>query len=317
MKFKPDVIKLVKTRFEPFEIEMDEVKDRLTTIYDQPFMVQFTDEKDRQMAAVKILMAQVIAANDKAAFSKAETILMRIESKEEVTSFKRRDGTESYRSNLYVTAMYDETATFGQVTLWGDANEIQPNITVGKTYLIPAVVNEKSPLSLSINDTPDLDVSDEVLPPLGEIILNDFVAIEIGEMEINISRDWNDLKLVRGTVLSSWMKVTKTDKNMGFLKMVGDDSEEITVIKFSKNADQVIMYGVGSLVYVLGQITEAVNGEDGLEKFPVGMWGNLIVPMLVIPPELKDMPGIESSETSITKPDGSETGFVADDVEGW
>ena len=54
-------------------------------------------------------------------------------------------------------------------------------------------------------------------------------------MEGNISRDWNDLKLVKGTVLSSWMKITKNDKNMGFLKIVGDDAEEITVVKFSRN----------------------------------------------------------------------------------
>lgn len=317
VQFTPEIINDAKTKFASLDIEMSEVKNRLTAIYEQPFMCQFTDEKDRQTAAVKILMAQVIASTDKKAFAKSETILMRIEGKEEVTAFKRQDGTESYRSNLYVTAIINDQAKFGQMTLWGDANEMHPNLKIDKTYLIPSVVNDCDPLSLSINDASDIDVSEEVIPPLMEVIKNDFSPIDICDMEFNISRDWNDLRLVKGTVTGSWMKVTKNDKNMGFLKMIGDDPEEVTVIKFSRNADQVVMYGVGSLVYVLGQVTDAVLDNDGVEKFPVGMWGNLIVPLLVIPAEMEAIPGIESSETPIQKPNGSEGGFNTDDVEGW
>ena len=318
MQFNTEIIEIVKAKFEPLDIEMSEVKDRLTTIYEQPFMVQFTDEKERQMAAVKILMAQVIATTEKKSFSKNETILMRIEGKEEVTPFKRQDGTESYRSNLYVTVIYDGEPKFGQVTLWGDANDMHPSLVVGKMYYVPAVIGGRDPLSLSVNDATDVDiVTDETMPSLAEVIKTDFKPIDIREMEFNISRDWNDLKLVKGTVTGSWMKVTKNDKNMGFLKMMGDDSEEITVVKFSRNADQVVMYGVGSMVYVLGQVTDAVLGDDGLERFPVGIWGNLIIPMLVIPPEMEETTGIETSETPIVKPDGTETGFTVDDVDGW
>lgn len=317
VEFTPEVIEVVKTRFASFDIEMPEVKERLTAIYEQPFMTQFTSEVERQMAAVKILMAQVIASTDKKAFSKSETILMRIEGKEEVTSFKRQDGTESYRSNLYITAMDEEEPKFGQLTLWGDSNDMHPNLKVGKTYLIPSVINGRDPLSLSVNEAADIDVSDEVIPSLMEVIKNDFEPIDIRDMEFNISRDWNDLRLVKGTVTGSWMKVTKNDKNMGFLKMIGDDAEEVTVVKFSRNADQVVMYGVGSLVYVLGQVTDAVLGDDGMERFPVGMWGNLIIPLLVIPPEMEETSGIETSETPIQKSDGTEGGFNKGAVQGW
>lgn len=318
VEFTPEIIEVVKTKFEPLDIEMSEVKDRLTTIYEQPFMAQFTNDHERQMASVKILMAQVIATTERKAFSKVETILMRIEGKEEVSPFKRQDGTESYRSNLYVTAMYNDEAKFGRVTLWGDANDIHPKLIIGKNYLIPAVVNDQDPLSLSVNECDDIDaVSDEITPSLAEVIKNDFTPIDIKEMEFNISRDWNDLKLVKGTVTGAWMKVTKNEKNMGFLKIMGDDADEITVVKFSRNADQVVMYGTGSMVFVLGQVTDAVLGSDGLEQFPVGMWGNLIVPMFVIPPEMEEIPGIESSETPIQKPNGTEQGFTSDNLEGW
>ena len=317
MKFKPEVIEIVKTRFAAFEIEMNEVKDRLTTIYDQPYMSQFQDETERQMASLKILMAQVIAQADKKAFSKSETILMRIEGKDEVTAFKRQDGTESYRSNLYVTAMYEDTPRFGQVTLWGDANEMNPSLTVEKTYLIPATVGGKDPLSMSVNDPVDADPVDEEMPPLVEVIKNDFSAIDIKDMGGNISRDWADVKLIKGTVLSSWMKVTKNNENMGFLKMVGDNAKDVTVIKFSKRADQVVMFGTGSMVLVLGQVTDSVLDEDGMEKYPVSAWGSLIIPTLIIPPEMKDLNGIETSETPIVKPDGETAGFTEDDISGW
>lgn len=317
-QFTPEIIEIVKVKFGNLDIGMSEVKDRLTTIYEQPFMNQFTDDKERQMAAVKILMAQVIAQTEKNSFSKSETVIMRIESKEEVIAFKRQDGAESYRSNLYVTAMYNEEPKFGRVTLWGDANEMHPSLMVGKMYEIPAVVNDGEQLSLSINDPIALNIiTDVTIPPLVEIIKNDFTPIDIGEMESNISRDWNDSKLVQGTVTGSWMKVTKNDKNMGFLKMIGDDGEELTVVKFNRDADQVVMYGIGSMVYVLGQITDAVLGDDGLEKFPVGMWGNLIIPMLVIPPEMKETSGIETSENPIQKPNGTTQGFTDDAIEGW
>jgi len=317
-KFTPEIIEIVKTKFESLDIEMSEVKDRLTLIYEQPFMAQFTDDNERQMAAVKILMAQVIASTEKKSFAKSETILMRIEGKEEVIPFKRQDGTESYRSNLYVTAVYDDEPRFGQVTLWGDANDMHSSLTIGKMYYIPSVVNGSDPLTLSINETAEVDiVSDEIIPSLTDVIKNTYTPIDICEMEFNISRDWADLKLVKGTVTGSWMKVTKNDKNMGFLKMIGNDAEEMAIVKFSRNADQVVMYGVGSMVYVLGQITDAVLGDDGMERFPIGMWGNLIVPMLVIPPEIEEISGIETSETSIQKPDGSETGFTESGIEGW
>ena len=317
VKFTNETIELSKSRLGKIGMDMSEVKDRLTTIYEQPFMAQFINEQDRQFAALKILAAQICASTDKSYSNRGETILMRIDGKEEVTPFKRQDGTESYRSNFYVTAIINDQAKFGQMTLWGDANDMHPNLKINKTYLITSIINGHDPLSLSVNEPSDIDVSEEVIPSLMEVIKNDFSPIDIRDMEFNISRDWSDLRLVKGTVTGSWMKVTKNDKNMGFLKMIGDDAEEVTVVKFSRNADQVIMFGVGSLVYVLGQITDAVLDDGGAEKFPVGMWGNLIVPLLVIPPEIDEMPGIETSETPIQKPNGTEGGFDNGAVEGW
>jgi hypothetical protein len=305
-QFTPEIIEIAKAKFGPLGIEMGEVKDRLVTIYEQPFMAQMKNETERQMASLKILMAQIIASIDRESFSKTETILMRIEGKEEVTPFKRQDGTESYRSNLYVTAVVDEKPMFGQLTLWGDANDMHPGLKVGKIYLIPVIINGKDPLSLSINDASDIEEAEEDIPLLMEIIKNDFSPIDIRDMEFNISRDWSDLRLVKGTAIGSWMKITKNDKNMGFLKMVGDDQNEITVIKFSRNAEQVMMYGIGSLIYVLGQITNAVLNSDGVEKYPVGMWGNLIIPILTVPPETKETQNIEA-----------EGGFTKDDIDGW
>lgn len=316
-KFTPEIIEIVKTQFASFDIEMGEVKSRLTTLYEQPFMGQFTDETERALAAINVLKAQIIAQKDTAAYSNSKTLTMRIEGKEEVVAFKRRDGEESYRSNLFVTALIEGEGKFGQVTIWGDANEMHPSLRVGKTYIIPAVVNGTEPLSISINESVDLEVSDEVIPPMVECIKRDFTPISIGEMENNISRDYNDPKLVKGTVLSTWMMVTKNETNMGFLKIVGDDAEEITVVKFSRSADQVMLYGTGSMVYALGQITGAVVGDDGLEKFPVGMWGSIVIPILVIPPDPSKTPGIETSETPIVKPNGETTGFTVDDVDGW
>ena len=317
VEFTQDVIEFVKIRFAAFDMNMDDVREKLENIYDQPYMGQFTDDTERQMAAVKILMAQTMAKTEKASFSKSETIVMRIEGKEEVSSFKKKDGEEGYRSGLYVTAIIDGESKFGQVTLWGDANEMHPKLTIGKTYAIPSVIGSRDPLTISVNDPVDVEIVDDEISPLIEIIKTDYSPIGISEMEYQISRDQNDQKVVKGTVLSSWMKVTRNDNNMGFLKLVGDDENEITVVKFGRSADQVVMFGTGSMVYVVGQITDAVMNADGTEQYSVGMWGSLIVPMLIIPPEMADTPGIETSETSIQKSDGSEQGFVEKAAEGW
>lgn len=313
VEFTQEIIEIVKAKFESFDIEMSEIKTRLTEIYDQPFMTQFADDNDRQTKSVMILLAQTVGSQN--TYSATETLTMRIEAKEEVLAFKRKDGEESYRSNVYITAMYQDKPKFMRMTLWGDANDIHSKLIVNKIYEIPSVSNKGDTLALST--AIDIVTVDVAIPPLSEIITSDYTPIDIKEMEFNISRDWNDLKLVRGTVVGSWMKVTKNDKNMGFLKIMGDDQEEITVVKFSRGADQVMMYGSGSMVYVLGQITNATLDNDGAEVYPVGMWGNLTIPLFVIPPETEVVPGIETSETPIQKPNGSTGGFNKEDVSGW
>ena len=300
--FTKEMIEIVKEKFSGFGIDMDKIKTRLEEIYSKPFMNQFTDENERQMCSVRILMAQVIAENDKKSFSKNETVIVRVEGKDEIKAFKRQNGDESYISNLYVVSEIDNEFKFGTLTLWGDANETHPKFVIGNTYEIEATVGTTVPLTMSMNDPCDIQSVDKIEVPLNEVIRNTYTPIEISEMEFNVSKDRNDAKVVNGTVLSVWQKVTKNDTNMGFMKIMGSSEEEITVVKFSGNSDQVMIYGAGSMVMILGQITPATTDYD------VGMWGNLVIPILQIPVE---------SEVEENTPTESTSGFSEDDVSGW
>jgi len=309
-----EIVAQIKAISKKFEMKMDDLKTRFYEVYNQPYMAQF-DEEIRQKHAVRILLAKISASYDRKNFSGTTTpVIIRVEGKENITTFKRQNGEESYRSSLYVTAKVGDEIGFGQLTLWGDANEMHPSLIVGETYETKVVIGQTEPYNLSINDPEDLEDSNEDLPPIAEIITKYYDPIDIKEMEFNISRDWNDLKLVQGTVTGSWMKVTKNDTNMGFLKIIGDDPDEQTVVKFNRSPEQVNLYGEGSFVYSLGQITAATLNDQGEEQYPVGMWGNLVVPIMLVPVD-SDEP-VQMNEESISDKEITDSG-IEDELDSW
>jgi len=308
VKPEKEIISQIKAMSKKFEVKIDDLKERFYDIYYKPYMNQFK-ETDRQKHSVRILLAKLTAEHDRKSFSGSTTpVIIRVEGKEPVSTFRRQDGTESYRSAIYVTVKNEDEIGFGTLTLWGDANELHPSLTVGETYATRVVIGRTEPYDMSMNSPEELEDSDEELPPAAEIITKYYDPIDIKEMEFNISKDWNQKRLVQGTVTGSWMKLTKNNTNMGFLKIIGDDPDEQTVVKFSRSPEQVNLYGEGSYVYCLGQITPATLNDQGEEQYPCGQWGDLIIPVMAVPVDSD-----EDDEASLPGEDTIEDKEVTDD----
>jgi len=168
----------------------------------------------------------------------------------------------------------------------------------------------------------EIEDSDVELTPMSEIIAENFTPISISDIENNISKDRNDLKLVEGVVVSNWAKITANNKDMGFLKIMGDitDLDASIVAKFSGDANCINSVGAGDLVYVLGQTTSSVLNDDGTEQYPIGMWGELIVPIIQadrIEDDLEDDPDEpenpdENTDKEVDKSDEDITDSIGD-----
>lgn len=236
------------------------------------------DEKDRPKSAMRMLLGRLNAKNDKAAFGgKTEDIIIRVEQKEEPTEFNRKDGKKGYRSSVYCVARSGNKDFFTVLTLWNDANEVNPEMVIGETYATKVVKNGNQ---LSMNNPETLTPTNEELSPMSEVITDSYPVIGLNDLEGNISDDWNDLKLIKGVISGAWSKETTNGNMMGFLKIISEDSDDMMVAKFSRIYEQVDMWDDGSLVYVLGQVTPTVYDEStGEIQYEASAWGNLVIPI--------------------------------------
>lgn len=260
------------------DMSLDDITARFEVIFNRADIAK-REGKARSQGAMRTLIAKLAKKKDKASFGgKSEDIMIRVEMKEEPTEFKKKDGKKGFRSSIYCTADTGKDTFFGVLTLWNDANEINPNLVVGETYATKAIINGRQ---LSMNNPEEITSIADKLPPMSDLITESYPVVELSAIELNVSEDWNDLKLVKGVIAGAWAITTKSDTMMGFLKIIDEDDSNISMVaKFSKMYEQVDLWDDGSLVYVLGQITEPVYDEEtGDIKFEASAWGNLIVPI--------------------------------------
>jgi len=287
MKLNETQTEQLTTLAETNDTPLDTITSQFEKILERP-KVASRDEENRSQTAMRILKAELEKKKDKNSFGgKTEDITFRVEMKEEPVEFKRKDGKKGFRSAIYCTANTGKDDFFGVLTLWNDANEVNPNMVVGEAYMTKAVVNEHQ---LSMNKPEELISIEDKLSPMSDVITDSYPIVELSALELNISDDWNDLKLIKGVIAGSWSITTKKDTMMGFLKIIDEDNSELSMVaKFSKMYEQVDLWDDGSLVYVLGQITSAVYEEDsGDLKYEASAWGNLIIPIDAFEKELED-----------------------------
>ena len=285
----PETIKILKGIAKNFDIPMPDIKVNFTkTLASQPIQeLNVPSEQERERHAVRVMMAILTAEKDRKEFSgKVVPVVIRIESKESISEFKPKGSSKSgYRAGMFVTMQdEDENVAVAKLTLWNDACECHPNLVIGETYSTSVVIgNRGSVWETSMNEPQEIEDSSVELKPMSELIAENFTPISISEAENHISKDRNDPKLVEGIVVSGWQKVTSSNRDMGFLKLIGDITEidEVIIAKFSGDANCVNNVGAGDLVYVLGQVTAPVLNDDGSTQYDIGMWGELIVPVLV------------------------------------
>lgn len=326
---KPDVetIKILKGIAKNFDIPMPDIKAKFTTtLASRPIQeLNVPSEQERERHAVRVMMAKLTAEKDRKEFSgKVVPVVMRIESKESISEFKRQGTNESgYRAGLFVTMQdEDENAAVAKLTLWNDACEVHPNLVIGETYSTSVVIGNRGSIwETSMNEPQEIEDSDVVLKPMSEMITENFTPISISEVENNISKDRNDPKLVEGIVVSGWQKVTANNRDMGFLKLMGDilNLDESIVAKFSGDANIVNSVGAGDLIYVLGQTTAATTSKDGSQEYPIGMWGELIVPVISISrDDVEDPNGkdnkINDDNEATEDPDDED---ISDAIDNW
>ena len=326
---KPDkaTVKILKGVSKNLSIEMPIIKKRFNELMDSRAVKNLTvpNEPERERHAVRILVAELTNERDRKEFAgEVQPVTIRIESKEGISDFKRAGTSEpGYRAGLYVT-MQDEDANINlaKLTLWNDACECHPNLIVGETYSTNVVIGNRGDIwESSMNEPQDIEDTKMELKPMSELISDNFIPIGISDIENNISKDRQDLKLVEGVVVSGWAKVVASGRDMGFLKIMGDfDPDEAIVAKFSGDANCVNSVGAGDLVYVLGQTTPSVLNDDGSEQYSIGMWGELIIPVLAIERGETDAEeSDEEQEKNLTgdNTSGDDEESLEDKIDGW
>lgn len=236
------------------------------------------DAKARSQTAMRMLKAKLAKKKDSDSFGgKPVDVTIRVEMKEEPTEFKKKDGKKGYRSAVYCVAQASKDPFFGILTLWNEANEVNPEMVVGETYTTKAIINGTQ---MSMNNPEALTQVEDKLPTMSDVITNSYPVVELDALELNISDDYNDQKLIKGVIAGAWSITTKSDTMMGFLKLISEDSDATMVAKFSKMYEQVDLWDDGSLVYVLGQVTPAVYDEEtGELQYEASAWGSIIVPI--------------------------------------
>lgn len=286
----PETRKILKGVSESLDIDMSIIKEKFNELLGSRAIqnLKVPTEPERERHAVRVLVAQLTAEKDRKEFSgKVEPVTIRIESKEPINEFKKAGTEESgYRAGLYTTVEDgEENVGIARLALWNDGCECHPNLNVGETYTTECVVGSRGNIwEMSMNEPTEVECSDKELPLMKELITKSFTPIPIEDVENNISKDRDDPKLVEGVVVSGWQKITASNRDMGFLKIMPDlmNFDDAIVAKFGGDANIVNTVGEGDLVYVLGQTTPAVLNDDGSEKYSIGMWGELIIPVLAM-----------------------------------
>lgn len=307
------VIKLLKIVSTKYEIPMDKVKEKYNEIFDRDSIQRMSvaSKTERQKHAARVLFAEITGDRDKAKFAgKTVPVTIRVESKGEISEFKRQGSSDlGYRSEMYVTVQdEEENVALAKLTLWNDANECHHDFIEGEMYTTKCVIGKRGDIWQMSMNAPE-EVSDEVdieLIPLKELIVKIYTPIGIEDVENNISADRDELKLVEGAVVTGWAKVTSNGRDMGFLKIMEDmDPDNSFMAKFSGNANCVNAVSIGDFVYVLGQTTPAVLNDDGTTKYDVGMWGELIIRVIAIDPR-DDEPKNNENESDDDDDDGTD-----------
>ncbi len=331
MAKKPDAatIKILKGVSKSFDIDMKDIKSKFTKLLESRSVqnLKVPSEPERERHAVRILVAELTAERDRKEFSgKVVPVVMRVESKEGIMDFKKAGTDEpGYRAGMFVTMQdEDENVNVAKLTLWNDACECHPSLVVGETYATNVVIGSRGNLwECSMNEPQEVEDSDVELKPMAELITENFTPISISDVENNISKDRSDPKLVEGIVVSGWAKVTTSNRDMGFLKIMGDitDLDDSIVAKFSGDANCVNSVGAGDLVYVLGQTTKAGLNDDGTEQYPIGMWGELIVPIIQADRTEegsdKDEDDTDEDEENTDETVDSSDEDIEEDIGGW
>jgi hypothetical protein len=322
----PEIRKILKGIQKSLDVEMDTIKSKFNKIMEsRPIQnLAVANETERQRHAVRVLVAEFTAEKDRAEKGRKEfsgkvvPVTIRVESKEGISEFKRAGTNElGYRAGMFVTIQdEDENTAIAKLTLWNDGCECHPNLVVGETYGTSVVIGNRGSIwKCSMNEPSEIEDSGTELKPMSELIAENFTPISIGDVENNISKDRNDPKLVEGIVVSGWQKVTASGRDMGFLKIMGDitDLDSSIIAKFSGDANCVNNVGAGDLVYVLGQTTPPVLNDDGSIQYDIGMWGELIVPILAI--ERTETNAEEGSEEHKEEDADDSTYETAEDLE--
>lgn len=286
----PETRKILKGVSKNLDIDMSIIKEKFNELMGSRAIqnLNVPTEPERERHAVRVLVAQLTAEKDRKEFSgKVEPVTIRIESKEPINEFKKAGTKESgYRAGLYITVEdKDENVGIARLALWNDGCECHPNLNVGETYTTECVIGSRGNIwEMSMNEPAEVECSDKELPSMKELIEKSFTPIPIEDVENNISKDRDDPKLVEGVVVSGWQKLTNSNRDMGFLKIMPDlmNFDDAIVAKFGGDANIVNTVSEGDLVYILGQTTPAVLNDDGSEKYSIGMWGELIVPVIQV-----------------------------------
>lgn len=300
-------MKLDNTQTEQLEAlskQHDVPIDDINKLYDKISAVERvtkTKKEDRPKLIIRLLRAQLVRKNDSDSFGGTPVdVIIRIEMKEEPTEFKNKAGKRGFRSAVYCTADTGKEPLFAVMTMWNDANELNPQLVVGETYATRAVVNGNV---LAMNKPEELKKVADKLPPMSDVITDSYPIVDMGDLDDNVSEDWNDLKLIKGVIAGAWSSENRNGNMMGYLKIIGEETDDVMVAKFSKMYEQVDMWDDGSLVYVLGQVTGTVYDDDSGEIiYEPSAWGSLIIP-------------IDAFEKEIEEPEEPEDEDVDEDID--
>jgi len=180
-----DTIKILKNVQKSFEIDMGIIKEKFNKLMGSHAIQNLTvpSESERERHAVRVLVAELTDKRDRKEFSgKVVPVIIRVESKEGISDFKKAGTSESgYRSGLFVTIQdEDENVGIAKLTLWNDACEVHPNLVVGETYSTNVVIGNRNAIwETSMNEPQEIEDSDVELTPMSEIIAENFTPISI------------------------------------------------------------------------------------------------------------------------------------------
>jgi len=159
VEFTSNEIDIIENIFINFDIDiklkLDNIIDRISEVYDEGILNQF-DEKDKLMSAIFVVKARLFGEqtmrynNAKPKYTETMKILKK---------YPIREFESGQVSTSTANIQYGDIERFGQVTLWGNANEMHPKLIVGKAYEIKFTIKKNFPLQISINKSKNISKS--------------------------------------------------------------------------------------------------------------------------------------------------------------